>query len=164
MDVIKYFLKVKTLIYFVVSFIFGIYFSFVTNMFLYYKTVPLFFTLFYLFRIADDYFDYEKDKKAGKIRLEKEKLKILFGIFLILFLVLNFINYAYKSGFAVIIVVLIIAEQRIKIIQLFMGVSVVLFYLLMYKKIWDLTGNEIMFLAIVFVFSLVFVFYKRRRA
>jgi hypothetical protein len=164
MDVIKYFLKVKTLIYFAVSFIFGIYFSFVTNMFLYYKTVPLFFTLFYLFRIADDYFDYEKDKKAGKIRLEKEKLKILFGIFLILFLVLNFINYAYKSCFEVIIVVLIIAEQRIKIIQLFMGVSVVLFYLLMYKKIWDLTGNEIMFLAIVFVFSLVFVFYKRRRA
>ena len=164
MDVIKYFLKVKTLIYFAISFIFGIYFSFVTNMFLYYKTVPLFFTLFYLFRIADDYFDYEKDKKAGKIRLEKEKLKILFGIFLILFLVLNFINYAYKSCFAVIIVVLIIAEQRIKIIQLFMGVSVVLFYLLMYKKIWDLTGNEIMFLAIVFVFSLVFVFYKRRRA
>lgn len=164
MDVIKYFLKVKTLIYFAVSFIFGIYFSFATNMFLYYKTVPLFFTLFYLFRIADDYFDYEKDKKAGKIRLEKEKLKILFGIFLILFLVLNFINYAYKSSFAVIIVVLIIAEQRIKIIQLFMGVSVVLFYLLMYKKIWDLTGNEIMFLAIVFVFSLVFVFYKRRRA
>ena len=144
MDVIKYFLKVKTLIYFAVSFIFGIYFSFVTNMFLYYKTVPLFFTLFYLFRIADDYFDYEKDKKAGKIRLEKEKLKKLFGIFLILFLVLNFINYAYKSCFAVIIVVL--------------------FYLLMYKKIWDLTGNEIMFLAIVFVFSLVFVFYKRRRA
>lgn len=164
MDVIKYFLKVKTLIYFAVSFIFGIYFSFVTNMFLYYKTVPLFFTLFYLFRIADDYFDYEKDKKAGKIRLEKEKLKILFGIFLIIFLVLNFINYAYKSCSAVIIVVLIIAEQRIKIIQLFMGVSVVLFYLLMYKKIWDLTGNEIMFLAIVFVFSLVFVFYKRRRA
>ena len=160
MDVIKYFLKVKTPIYFVVSFIFGIYFSFV----LYYKTVPLFFTLFYLFRIADDYFDYEKDKKAGKIRLEKEKLKILFCIFLILFLVLNFINYAYKSCFAVIIVVLIIAEQRIKIIQLFMGVSVVLFYLLMYKKIWDLTGNEIMFLAIVFVFSLIFVFYKRRRA
>ena len=164
MDVIKYFLKVKTLIYFAVSFIFGIYFSFVTNMFLYYKTVPLFFTLFYLFRIADDYFDYEKDKKAGKIRLEKEKLKKLFGIFLILFFVLNFINYAYKSCFAVIIVVLIIAEQRIKIIQLFMGVSVVLFYLLMYKKIWDLTGNEIMFLAIVFVFSLVFVFYKRSRA
>ena len=157
MDVIKYFLKVKTLIYFAVSFIFGIYFSFVTNMFLYYKTVPLFFTLFYLFRIAED-------KKAGKIRLEKEKLKKLFGIFLILFLVLNFINYAYKSCFAVIIVVLIIAEQRIKIIQLFMGVSVVLFYLLMYKKIWDLTGNEIMFLAIVFVFSLVFVFYKRSRA
>ena len=163
MDVIRYFLKFRTFVYLLISFILAVVFSTVIGRNVYRSLTPVLFTQLYLLRITDDYFDYERDKETKKVKIKKEKLQILLGLAMLLYLWLNFITYGLRSSCAVLIVALALAEEKFVFLQIFMAVLSAFYYLSIYKRISDFGKAEVIFLAIIFAISLVFVFFKRRK-
>lgn len=163
MDVIRYFLKFRIFIYLLISLVLGMFFSAVIGRNVYRSLTPILFTQLYLLRIIDDYFDYERDKKEGKFKLKKEKLQVLLGLAIALYLWINFSTYGLRSSFSVFIVGLALAEEKFVFLQILMAVLSAFYYLSIYKRISDFGKAEVIFLAIIFAISLVFVFFKRRK-
>lgn len=163
MDVIRYFLKFRTFVYLLISCILAVVFSTVIGSNVYRSLMPILFIQLYLLRIIDDYFDYERDRKEGKVKLEKEKLQVLLGLAIALYLWLNFINYGLRSSCAVLIAALALAEEKFVFLQIFMAAFSAFCYLLIYKKLSDFGKAEAVFLVTIFAISLVFVFLKRRK-
>ena len=163
MDVIRYFLKFRTFVYLLISCILAVVFSTVIGSNVYRSLTPILFTQLYLLRIIDDYFDYERDKETKKVKIKKEKLQILLGLAIALYLWLNFITYGLRSSCAVLIVGLALAEEKFVFLQIFMAAFSAFCYLSIYKKLSDFGKAEVIFLAIIFAISLVFVFFKRRK-
>ena len=161
MDVIRYFLKLRIFIYLLISLVLGMVFSAVIGRNVYRSLTPVLFTYLYLLRIMDDYFDYERDKETKKVKIKKEKLQILLGLAIALYLWLNFITYGLRSSCAVLIVAL--AEEKFVFLQIFMAAFSAFCYLSIYKKLSDFGKAEVIFLAIIFAISLIFVFFKRRK-
>lgn len=163
MDVIRYFLKFRTFVYLLISCILAVVFSTVIGRNVYRSLTPVLFTHLYLLRIMDDYFDYERDKETKKVKIKKEKLQILLGLAIALYLWLNFITYGLRSSCVVLIAALVLAEEKFVFLQIFMAAFSAFYYLSIYKKLFDFGKAEVIFLAIIFVISLVFVFFKRRK-
>ena len=163
MDVIRYFLKFRIFVYLLISLVLGMVFSAVIGRNVYRSLTPILFTQLYLLRIIDDYFDYERDKKEGKFKLEKEKLQVLLGLAIALYLWINFSTYGLRSSCAVLIAALALAEEKFVFLQIFMAAFSAFCYLSIYKKLSDFGKAEVIFLAIIFAISLVFVFFKRRK-
>ena len=163
MDVIRYFLKFRTFVYLLISCILAVVFSTVIGSNVYRSLTPILFTQLYLLRIMDDYFDYERDKETKKVKIKKEKLQILLGLAMLLYLWLNFITYGLRSSCAVLIAALALAEEKFVFLQIFMAVLSAFYYLSIYKRISDFGKAEAVFLVTIFAISLVFVFSKRRK-
>ena len=163
MDVIRYFLKFRTFVYLLISCILAVVFSTVIGSNVYRSLTPVLFTQLYLLRITDDYFDYERDKETKKVKIKKEKLQILLGLAIALYLWLNFITYGLRSSCVVLIAALVLAEEKFVFLQIFMAAFSAFYYLSIYKKLFDFGKAEVIFLAIIFAISLVFVFFKRRK-
>ena len=163
MDVIRYFLKFRTFVYLLISCILAVVFSTVIGSNVYRSLTPVLFTQLYLLRITDDYFDYERDKETKKVKIKKEKLQILLGLAIALYLWLNFITYGLRSSCVVLIAALVLAEEKFVFLQIFMAAFSAFYYLSIYKKLFDFGKAEVIFLAIIFAISLVFVFSKRRK-
>ena len=163
MDVIRYFLKFRTFVYLLISLVLGMFFSAVIGRNVYRSLTPVLFTHLYLLRIMDDYFDYERDKETKKVKIKKEKLQVLLGLAIALYLWINFSRYGLRSSFAVFIVGLALAEEKFVFLQIFMAAFSAFCYLSVYKNLSDFGKAEVIFLAIIFAISLVFVFFKRRK-
>ena len=163
MDVIRYFLKFRTFVYLLISCILAVVFYTVIGRNVYRSLTPVLFTQLYLLRIMDDYFDYERDKETKKVKIKKEKLQILLGLAIALYLWLNFITYGLRSSCVVLIAALALAEEKFVFLQIFMAAFSAFCYLSIYKKLSDFGKAEVIFLAIIFAISLVFVFFKRRK-
>ncbi len=163
MDVIRYFLKFRIFVYLLISLVLGMVFSAVTGRNVYRSLTPVLFTQLYLLRITDDYFDYERDKETKKVKIKKEKLQILLGLAMLLYLWINFSRYGLRSSCAVFIAALALAEEKFVFLQIFMAAFSAFCYLSIYKNLSDFGKAEVIFLAIIFAISLVFVFFKRRK-
>ena len=163
MDVIRYFLKFRTFVYLLISCILAVVFSAVIGRNVYRSLTPVLFTQLYLLRITDDYFDYERDKETKKVKIKKEKLQILLGLAIALYLWINISTYGLRSSCVVLIAALVLAEEKFVFLQIFMAAFSAFYYLSIYKKLSDFGKAEVIFLAIIFAISLVFVFLKRRK-
>ncbi len=124
----------------------------------------IFFTLllyFLIMRVTDDIFDYEKDREIKKQYLNVKNLMILNGIFILLNIVLNILFYGVSGIINIGIILLIILGKRIKLLQLFVGLSIY-YYIVFVNEI--AINNDVIYASIVIVFlSIMYGVVKRSK-
>lgn len=131
---------------------------------LFLKLFALSFLLFVLLRAADDYFDYEKDRRRKKQPLTKRGILYLMLVVAAFFVWLNVLFYSFFGLCSIIVLGYLLAQQKAEFLKLFFMPVVSAFYFY-----FNRTGNMPflaigIYLAVCLILSLAFYFFKRKRS
>ena len=169
MNVLRYFLKDDRLFLYaavsaVLSLVMAVLLQAHWNILLYSRLFLLVLLILLLLRLADDYFDYEKDRERKEQPLHKRQLLLAMLVTMLLFVLLNLCFYRLSGLGSLCILAYLLLQQKAEILKVFFMPLASAYYFYVEQtsgmSVFAVSGYLVLCVGAAVLFSL----FKRRRS
>lgn len=131
---------------------------------LYCRLVLMTLLLLFLLRLADDYFDYEKDHDRKEQPLSKHQILLTAAVTMIIFVLLNFYFYQVSGLGSLCILIYLLLQQKAEMMKVFFMPLVSGYYFYVNQTPGMLTHVICGYLVVCVGLAVVFYWIKRRKS
>ena len=166
MNLLKYlFSHKRTLLYLALALVLSAIFVLISGRPMWLALTGIFFLLALLMRIADDFFDYEKDTERGRVcELSKKGLALLYASLSAIFVAIHILVFGAWGLAALLFIGYILLEERVEVLQrVFMLILSCSYLLLLCGEINFRSVAIDLWIAISLIAPTLFAIYKRRK-